>query len=185
MTNYRKSLGFTLLELMLVLGLIAALTIGAFVIYPKVRVSGQAQSESSNLTTIAAGTRILYGSNYEELSDAGIIAGRVYPDSMLNSARTSAKSSFGQPVTVLQDTVGPAGNEENSERYFNVVYSGVPSALCVRLGSGVAGNFSNVTVAGSSVFKVHGGVGVYQMDLSTLTTQCNVAPSVDMIFVSE
>ncbi|EGD5057419.1 prepilin-type N-terminal cleavage/methylation domain-containing protein, partial [Escherichia coli] len=38
--------GFSLLELLLVLGIIAALVVAAFIVYPKVQASQRAQAES-------------------------------------------------------------------------------------------------------------------------------------------
>ena len=184
MSKVSKSKGFTLLELMLVLGLIAVIAIAAFVIFPKVRTSNQAQSETSNLTTIVGGVKILYGGDYSEISDATVISGRVYPSGMLDSVGTSAKSSFGQAVHVDLDTVGPAGGTSDPEHFFDTTYEGVPSEACIRLGSGVARNFSNVAVQGSSVFKVVSS-GLYQVDINKITQQCNSAAKVTMVFVSE
>lgn len=47
LNNKRKSKkGFSLLELLLVLGIIAALVVAAFIVYPKVQASQRAQAES-------------------------------------------------------------------------------------------------------------------------------------------
>ena len=63
LNNKRKSKkGFSLLELLLVLGIIAALVVAAFIVYPKVQASQRAQAESNNIATIQAGVKALYTS---------------------------------------------------------------------------------------------------------------------------
>lgn len=42
--------GFSLLELLLVLGIIAALIVAAFIVYPKVQDSNRATTEAKNIS---------------------------------------------------------------------------------------------------------------------------------------
>jgi prepilin-type N-terminal cleavage/methylation domain-containing protein len=60
--NIKSKKGFSLLELLLVLGIIAALVVAAFIVYPKVQASQRAQAESNNIATIQAGVKALYTS---------------------------------------------------------------------------------------------------------------------------
>jgi prepilin-type N-terminal cleavage/methylation domain-containing protein len=55
--NIKSKKGFSLLELLLVLGIIAALVVAAFIVYPKVQASQRAQAESNNIATIQAGVK--------------------------------------------------------------------------------------------------------------------------------
>ena len=59
----KKKNGFSLIELLLVLGIIAALAITAFMIYPKVSASNNAQTEATNINTIKASVTSLYSSS--------------------------------------------------------------------------------------------------------------------------
>ncbi|EOZ4665291.1 prepilin-type N-terminal cleavage/methylation domain-containing protein, partial [Enterobacter asburiae] len=43
--NIKSKKGFSLLELLLVLGIIAALVVAAFIVYPKVQASQRSQAE--------------------------------------------------------------------------------------------------------------------------------------------
>ena len=67
--NKKSKKGFSLLELLLVLGIIAALVVAAFIVYPKVQASQRAQAESNNIATIQAGVKALYtsASSYDKL----------------------------------------------------------------------------------------------------------------------
>lgn len=58
----KKGKGFSLLELLLVLGVIAALIVGAFIVYPKVRNSQSIDAEAKNIATIRSGILALYAS---------------------------------------------------------------------------------------------------------------------------
>ncbi|HCJ8469485.1 TPA: prepilin-type N-terminal cleavage/methylation domain-containing protein [Escherichia coli] len=48
----KKCKGFSLLEILLVLAIAAALVIGAFIIYPKIQASVRVDAETKNLATI-------------------------------------------------------------------------------------------------------------------------------------
>lgn len=62
--------GFSLLEILLVLAIAAAVVIAAFIIYPKVTAEKTADSESKRVMMIAAAARSLYASkaNYSGLT---------------------------------------------------------------------------------------------------------------------
>ena len=57
----RKRKGFTLVEILLVVGFIALAGIGIYTVYTKVQMSNAALQEGKNLDTIRAGTKNLFG----------------------------------------------------------------------------------------------------------------------------
>ena len=84
----RKNKGFSLLEILLVLAIAAALVIGAFIVYPKVQAGARADAESKNISTIVAGIKSLYtsSSTYTGLTNAVAANAKIFPDNMLNGS---------------------------------------------------------------------------------------------------
>ena len=146
-TYLRNKRGFSLLELLLVLGIIAALVVGAFIVYPKVQASQRAEAESKNIATIQAGVKSLYtsASSYSGLTNTVAVGAKIFPDNMLIGTGTSASvvNAFKGNVIVGVSNDSPSGAENSS---FSITYVGVPAAECAKIASAAAGNFYTVSV---------------------------------------
>ncbi|MFN0462872.1 type 4 pilus major pilin, partial [Salmonella enterica subsp. enterica serovar Infantis] len=98
-----------LLELLLVLGIIAALVVEAFIVYPKVQASQRAQAESNNIATIQAGVKALYtsASSFTGLTNTVAVQAKIFPDNMLSGTGNAAK-----PINAFKGnvTLAAAGN---------------------------------------------------------------------------
>lgn len=103
------------------MGIIAALVVAAFIVYPKVQSSQRSQAESNNIATIQAGVKALYSStsNYTGLTTSVAIQSKLFPDNMLNGSTNLASSSFRGDVTVGSS--------------FIISYYGVPPAECTKI----------------------------------------------------
>ena len=164
--------GFSLIELLLVLGIIAALAITAFMIYPKVSSSNNAQTEASNINTIKASVSSLYSSSpdYNGLTTEVGIKSKIFPDTMVNTAGTAALNTFKGPVTLATSAESPSGVADSA---FTISYEDVPSAECVKIVSAVASNFYKVTVGGTAVKETTAGsAGTSSVDVAKLTAAC-------------
>jgi type II secretory pathway pseudopilin PulG len=77
---------------LLVLGIIAALVVAAFIVYPKVQASQRAQAESNNIATIQAGVKALYtsASSFTGLTNTVAVQAKIFPDNMLSGSGSSA-----------------------------------------------------------------------------------------------
>lgn len=145
--NRNTAKGFSLIELLLVLGVLAILLVAAFVVYPQVRDRNQANAEVSNLTTIKANINNLYaarGGNYAGLSNEVAVNARVFPQNMVVGDATDAdavQASWGGTVTV---------DEGTTPREFTISYTNVPDGVCLGLVSGAAGNFTDIAVGTGS-----------------------------------
>ncbi|WP_075208443.1 type 4 pilus major pilin [Klebsiella michiganensis] len=165
----KKNKGFSLLELLLVLGIIAALVVGAFIVYPKVQASQRAEAESKNLATIQAGVKSLYtsASSFSGLTNTVAVGAKIFPDNMLVGTGTSASvvNTFKGNVTVVSANTGPSSATGSS---FTITYNNVPAAECTKIVSAVAGNFY-IAAVGSTTVKAAGS----SLNVASTSTACN------------
>lgn len=181
LNSKRKSKkGFSLLELLLVLGIIAALVVAAFIVYPKVQASQRAQAESNNIATIQAGVKALYtsASSFTGLTNTVAVQAKIFPDNMLSGSGSSAKpiNAFKGNVVLDAASTGPSAAAGSS---FTIVYAGVPAAECVKIVTAVAGNFY-ITAIGNKVVKPAGGI----LDVAATAAACTNSLSNILIFTS-
>lgn len=181
--------GFSLIELLLVLGIIAALAITAFMIYPKVSSSNNAQREASNINTIRASVSSLYSSSpdYHGLTTAVGIKSKIFPDTMVNTAGTAALNTFKGNVTLATSSFSRSGFVRDSA--FSIIYEAVPSAECVKIVSAVQSNFYSILVGKTAVKDNRGSgttvaVGEVAVDVAKLTTAC-AAGNITIQFISQ
>ncbi|UAY90668.1 prepilin-type N-terminal cleavage/methylation domain-containing protein [Pectobacterium polaris] len=143
--KYKK--GFSLLELLLVLGVIAGLIVSAFIIYPKVQASQRVEMESKNIAAIQAGVKALYASapNYSGLNNTVALNASVFPDTMLSAEEDERKvvNSFKGDVELTVGLTSPGGIPDST---FSITYYGVPSTECIKLIYAVRNNFYSVLI---------------------------------------
>ncbi|HBB8367448.1 TPA: prepilin-type N-terminal cleavage/methylation domain-containing protein [Escherichia coli] len=167
--NKKSKKGFSLLELLLVLGIIAALVVAAFIVYPKVQASQRAQAESNNIAAIQAGVKALYASasSFTGLTKYVAAEANIFPDNMLinSGAFTRPLNAFKGDVALAADKTGPSGADGSS---FTITYSNVPAAECTKIITAVAGNFYAAGVGTAGNVKAAGEV----LDVAKTATQC-------------
>jgi len=161
----KKNKGFTLIEILLVVGFIALASVGVYTIYSKVQVSNNANAESRNIDLIRAGIKSLYASqtNYNALTPTIVNNARITPENMKLTAATIG-NSFGGSVDIA-----PIGVNGGANNGFRITYDKVPGPVCTKLASAAAAQFDAVTAGGSAV-KVF---GVNSINVANLTTGCN------------
>lgn len=97
---------------MLVLGIISALVVAAFIVYPKVQASQRAQAESNNIATIQAGVKSLYtsASSFTGLSNTVAVQAKIFPDNMLSGSESAVKpiNAFKGDVILGAAATGPS-----------------------------------------------------------------------------
>ncbi|MDY4379104.1 type 4 pilus major pilin [Pectobacterium brasiliense] len=145
--KYRK--GFSLLELLLVLGIVAGLVVSAFIVYPKVQAAQRVEMESKNIAAIQAGVKALYASapDYSGLNNTVALNASIFPDSMLSGEgdERTVVNSFKGDVELVASGINQNGNII-ADAAFSITYYGVPSAECIRLIYAVRNNFSSVLI---------------------------------------
>ncbi|HAT7491862.1 TPA: prepilin-type N-terminal cleavage/methylation domain-containing protein [Raoultella ornithinolytica] len=162
--------GFSLLELLLVLGIIAALVVAAFIVYPKVQASQRAQAESNNIATIQAGVKALFtsASSFTGLTNSVAVQAKIFPDNMLSGSGSSAKpiNAFKGDVTLEAAATGPSGTGGSS---FTITYNNVPASECTKIITAAAGNFYTAGVGTAGNVKAAGGV----LNVASAATECD------------
>lgn len=162
----KRAKGFSLIELLLVLGVLAILLVAAFVVYPQVRNRHQANVETQNLLTIKANFIALYarGGDPTSLTNAIANQARLFPSSM-NRGDYSATASI---TSAWGGTVGVSPNDSTS---VNFTYTAVPGGVCLPLLSSAAPHFRSVRVAamrGTFVQVITNG----QLDVAAAAAVC-------------
>lgn len=175
----KTSKGFTLVEILLVVGFIALAGIGIYTIYSKVQISNQANQESRNLDTLRAGVKGLYASrpNFTGVTNTVANQARVTPDNMRTENVGEIINSFGGTVTVEPVTLG-TGNANNGVR---IIYEEVPSAVCSKLVTSAGVQFNSVSIDGAEVKEFASNAA---LDVAAAAAACNGADTVQMWFDS-
>ena len=176
--------GFTLVEILLVVGFIALAGIGIYTVYTKVQMSNAALQEGKNLDTIRAGVKNLFGGtqNYATVGNLVLNQARITPDSMRAipyvAADANINNSFGGVVTVAPVSLG--GGTNNG---FRVTYPKVPGAVCAKLVTGAGTGWDAIGVTAANNVKVF---GTGNINVATLTAQCatDSGNGVDIFFDS-
>lgn len=166
----RHAQGFSLLEILLVLGIAAALIIAAFVVYPKVQAANRAQAEAQNIAAIAAGARALYASSasYATVNNTVLLNAKVFPDSMVSG--TNVTNVWGGAVTAAPSTAITNG--------LKLTEANVPQVECTKIAASAGANFTMVTINGTVVKSP-----TVALDPAAVATQCSTGGAANtMIF---
>ncbi|SSF10025.1 type 4 pilus major pilin [Klebsiella pneumoniae] len=145
--NSKSKKGFSLLELLLVLGIVAALIVASFIVYPKVRDARYVDIEAKHIGQIYASVRNVYAGkpDYSGLATTAVaIPAQFFPDDMLSKKTTWGISSWGGYVVVDANDVSPSGLAASS---FTISYSDVPDSVCIRLITAVDSAFYNIYIS--------------------------------------
>lgn len=170
MKNNKNKKGFTLVEILLVVGFIALAGIGIYTVFGKTNTSNKALQESRNINVIKAGIKNIYGGSqgYGGLSNSVLNNTRTTPDSMRQVPYSSPDSTitnmFGGSVLVVPTVLGGSGLNNG----FRIAYSQVPGDVCSKLVTMVDKNVEQITVNGVIV-KAYGSG---RLNLPSLATNC-------------
>ena len=180
MKNYnfnRKAKGFSLIELLLVLAIVAAFAVAAFIIYPRVQAGTSANNTAAALSSASASARAVFTQgNYVNLDEAAALSGKFFPDSYV--AGTDLVNEWGGDVDIYgSDAAGADATAGTSARYFTIVMNDVPSEVCKRLVPAAAANFGRVEIGSTVVQDTYAATPVV-LDEGAALTACGDAPVV-------
>lgn len=162
----RKASGFSLIELLLVIGFIAGALVLAFVTYPKVQATNRANVESQHITVFSGGIKNLYSTaqNFATLSNGVLLRAKIVPDDLQTDGASSITNIWGGAIII-----GPDATERLR---YTILYEGVPRSECVKLSTSVAVNFLKLDVNGTAIFDRVGSGGSVNLDPALVSEKC-------------
>lgn len=146
----RTQKGVTLVETLIVIGILAIIILTALIIYPLVKASVLSNREASNMSTIAASLANVYAgsSSYAGLTTAIAIDEKVFPTSMLQGTPpTTATNSFGGTVVLAPAT--PPGGQANTG--YTITSNNISDNACSKIVNTESGAFDAVSIDGTVV----------------------------------
>ena len=146
--KYHSRLGFTLLELLIVLGSITVISSGTWVAYQISNRRSETKSAIQGARTLSNTLMQTYGrtGSFANLDTQSVINGQLAPAN-LPVVNHSLTNPWGGSVTVAPSSTG--------SNAFSLTFKGVPSDGCVNMASQLSPNFEHVNVNNTSV----GGIG--------------------------
>lgn len=166
--------GFSLTELVLVVGFIALASIGLYALYKKVSTTYLAQNESRQMSAIATSAmQLLSASNAPVSIDATFLvnAGVIPAGSITTGTYISA---MGSPVVFSSVYTNNVGE-------FQIAYSAMITDYCMKLVSAYQPNADYISVAGTVIQNHNPMNTTVNYDVGTATVACNTGDSFPMI----
>ncbi len=160
-----KNRGFTLVEVLLVVGFVALASIGIYAVYNKISTSYKASETSRQVLLIIDGVKNLYGNQntYGGLSNSVVINSRMLPSSMVDGATITDK--FGNEITVRPTSYGGVLNN-----VITIELTSVPPEACAKIAPLVSQSVEGISVNGDGMVKMMPGYG---LNLSRLLLRCS------------
>lgn len=170
-----KSKGFTLVEILLVIGFISLASVTIYTIYNAAAATVKANDESNKVAELAKKITGAYAATnaYTGVSAPVLIANNLAPASLWDGVTANMLNGFGGTVTVAPSTQGTGATANNS---FAITYPLVTSEVCQKFVTTSAARFQRIDVNGVAVQNL--GVN---LNIATLSTQC--APNTNTIIL--
>jgi type II secretory pathway pseudopilin PulG len=164
-----KAAGFSLIELLLVIGFISGALVLAFVTYPKVQATNRANVEAQHIVVLSGGIKNLYttAQNFGSLTNNVLINAKIVPDDLQVSAPTIS-NIWGGNITVAP----ASGTTGGTNLMYTISYTGVPRSECVKLATSVAVNFLKLDIQTTNIFDRTGTGGSVNLDPALVAGTC-------------
>jgi len=134
--RFHRQKGFTLIEILLALTVIAALAVAAFIVYPRVQATKDATNELKIITAAQANIKAIWSSGiYNTMTPAAVGLGDIFPKYMnAVPGSSSLRNRWEGQIRVIYSKsngeipldIGAGGKA----RYFQIRYQRVPKAVC-------------------------------------------------------
>ncbi len=167
--------GATLLELTMVVGIIAIISIAAIAYYNSVNNGNKIKDEVNNLNSLSATIRNMFNTqgSYSGLSNAVVLKSSTFPDRMRvpNNATQIKHSWLSNGVTVASANVSGTADDG-----FTITYKGVPGDACTDIISNTYRHFVKVKQGSVELTP--------QSTLAQITSTCGNATNNEIVFTT-
>ncbi len=144
--------GRSMIEMLGVLAIIGVLSIGGIAGYTKAMTKYKTNKIKSQVTSIVANIRTIYGSqiSYNGLNNKTAVQMDVIPEEMIvNDGNGQLKNTFGGSVFLGSGSIGNSvSGVKNDRKAFIIEYTGLPRAACADLASSDWGSGSSSGLMG-------------------------------------
>lgn len=167
----RPQHGFGLVETLLTLGALSALSLGIYLVLAPASAAAQAKREQDNLRDLSTAVDQSFGllGSFQGVSASRVVEDGLAPTRMVEG--DTLRTSWGTSVTIAPHAVKAAADG------FVVVYPFAPADVCPRLAAAVSRDAYDIRVEGVSVYD--GG----QLNPSAAAAACGQADTATMEFV--
>lgn len=194
---YRKKKGFSLLELLLGLAIVAALAAAAFIIYPKIVIGQQVKQEANNISQLKTQISALYSSTSSNIPlrtslNTVVIKAGIAPQTMITGTWNGLKSIWGGDVYVGTYDIANA-------TALAIQYNHVPPEACAKLvmqtargfeqvvvGAEVSGDANGIVMNGSNRSVIFGinklGDGETELNIANAVAACSMAKNAFILY---
>lgn len=169
--QYTRQKGFSLLEVLIVIGLVAILAVVTLNYYNKANAGANVQRVTTDLMAITSAVRDYAGHRpaYTSVTVENLIKTDKLASSLVNEDGDALVNQFGGDITVT-----------GAATTFDVAYTLVPTNECNSIVTAVAPNF-NVIEVGTTTVKANPSA---QVDPAALATACATTPPVTVTFTA-
>lgn len=138
--------GWGLIETLLTLGAITALSAGIYMVLKPTSATAQVQREQTNLRDLSSGIDKSWGllGSFEDVSASRVLNENIAPGRMRSG--NALVTGWGTTVSVAAESI------QKPNDAFVVTYPSTPSEVCSQLASAVASDVYDLRVGGQSVF---------------------------------
>ena len=175
--NYKNNKGYNLIEILLVLGIAAVVTLGAYTLYAFVNSNSKIEPETVKLQDLSSSILSSYNSstNFNGISNQTLLADNVVPPS-LKGENGAIVSGWGNNIRVIATDIVENGNTI-SNAGFIINYENVASKNCVNLVTNAGKDFSSIKIENQDV-----GVGANQ-NVGLVSQLCNRSAGAGIQFI--
>lgn len=173
----RHQRGFSLIELLIVIGIIIALVAAVILFRPAIMNMAKSVQAAMRITSTAESLSQAFrtaNGDYSTLSNTNAINGRWVPDAWVQGTNLQLRNEWGGAITLSSTNLDGGSNNA-----YQIVSASIPSSACSRIVESAGMGMETVTV-GTTEVKAFGATTIAP---GTLATACATANSVSITLV--